>query len=129
MCVISMKYKIILITVSLSAWVKYYFRILQTHQTRTGTRTCSRECTQTLPPPFRLSLFDGSVMPNRDGVNAPFHRFHWRSMAGRLFIQINTRAGDPVSRGFGCFSRIKKLLGRTETQTRDRMYHQSIRTV
>ena len=27
--------------------------------------------------------------------------------------------------GFGCFLRIKKLLGRTETRTRDRMYRQS----
>ena len=28
-----------------------------------------------------------------------------------------------------CFSRIKKLLGRTETRTRDRIYCQTIRTV
>ena len=39
----------------------------------------------------------------------------------RYFIQINTREGDPVSRGSVCFSRIKKLLGRTETRTCDRM--------
>ena len=32
-------------------------------------------------------------------------------------------------RDFGCFSRIKKLLGRTGTRTRDRMYCQTIRTV
>ena len=32
-------------------------------------------------------------------------------------------------RGFGCFSRIKFFLGRTETRTRDRMYCQLIRTV
>ena len=46
----------------------------------------------------------------------------------RCFIQINTRErgrpGSPM-----CFSHIKKLLGRTETRTRERMYCQSIRTV
>ena len=30
---------------------------------------------------------------------------------------------------YGCFSRIKNCLGRTETQTRDRMYCKTIRTV
>ena len=47
----------------------------------------------------------------------------------RYFIQINTREGDPVSRGSVCFSGIKKLLGRTETRTCDRMCFQTIRTV
>ena len=45
------------------------------------------------------------------------------------FIQINTREGDPVSRGFVRFSHIKKLLGRTDMRTCDRMYFQTIRTV
>ena len=44
----------------------------------------------------------------------------------RCFIQINTREGDPVSRGFVCFLHIKKLLGRTETRTCDRMCFQTI---
>ena len=48
---------------------------------------------RTSTPPFRLSLFDGSVAPNRDGVNAPFRR---RSMAGRCFIQINSRVCDSI---------------------------------
>ena len=30
---------------------------------------------------------------------------------------------------YGCFSHIQKMLGRTETRTRDRMYCQAIRTV
>ena len=37
----------------------------------------------------------------------------------RCFIQINTREADPVYRGFVCFSRIKKLLGRTENSCHD----------
>ena len=49
--------------------------------------------------------------------------------AGSWVIQINTRAGDPISQRFWRFFVYKKLLGRTETLTRDRMYCQTIRTV
>ena len=63
-----------------------------------------------------------SEASNRDG---PRRLRQYRSLA----IKINTRAGDPNSRGFGCFLRIKKLLGRTETRTHDRMYYQTKRTV
>ncbi len=49
--------------------------------------------------------------------------------AGSWVIQINTRAGDPISPRFWVFFAYKKLLGRTETLTRDRMYCQTIRTV
>ena len=47
----------------------------------------------------------------------------------RCFIQINTREGDPVSRGFVCFPCVKKLLGRTETHTCDRMCFQTKRSL
>ena len=60
---------------------------------------------------FRLSMCDGLVAPNHDR---------------RCFIQINTREGDPVSRLFCVFFAYKKLLDRTETQTRERMYCHSI---
>ena len=43
-------------------------------------------------------------------------------------IEINTCEGDPVSRGFVCFSRIKKL-DRTERGTCDMMCFQTILTV
>ena len=46
----------------------------------------------------------------------------------RCFIQINTREGDQVSRGFVFFA-YKTLLGRTETRTCDRMCFQTIQTV
>ena len=42
------------------------------------------------------SLFDGSVAPKRDGVNAPFRRFRWRSMASHCLIKIHSRAGDSI---------------------------------
>ena len=60
---------------------------------------------------------------------APFRWFPWRSMAGRWFIQINTRAGDIISSRFLVFFAYKKMLGRIETRTRDRKHFQSIRTV
>ena len=50
-------------------------------------------------------------------------------VAGRSFIQIYTRVGDKISASFWVFFAYKKLLGRTETRTRDRMYCQSIRIV
>ena len=44
-----------------------------------------------------------------------------------LAIQINTRTGDPIYPRF--FAYKHKLLGRTETRTRDRVYCQTIRIV
>ena len=64
-----------------------------------------------------------SLAPNRDGL------LRWRQCRS-LVIQINTRAGDPISPEVLDVFRIyiKKLLGRTKTRTRDRMYCQTIRT-
>ena len=90
-CVICMKYRIIL----------YHYEpgsniiiVYCKHITRAHTHPHTQ--TVTPPSPFRLSLFDGSVAPNRDGVIAPIRWFRWRSMTGRCFIQINSRAGDSV---------------------------------
>ena len=48
---------------------------------------------------------------------------------GTRLVQINIRAGDLVfAIVLGVFA-YKKLLGRTETRTRDRICFQSIRTV
>ena len=54
--------------------------------------------------PFRLSLFDGSMAPNHDGVNVR------------------------IRNSFVCFSRIKKMLGRTEMQTHDSKHLLSVAT-
>ena len=59
---------------------------------------------------------------NRDG---PLRLRQCRSLA----IQINTRTGDPIYPRFWKFFEYKKLLGRTEMRTRDRMYCQTIRIV
>ena len=59
----------------------------------------------------------------------PFSPVPLAFMAGSWVIQINTRAGDPISPRFWMFSAYKKMLGRIETRTRDRIYCQTIRTV
>ena len=45
----------------------------RTHS-RTHARTLTHAHTHVPPSPFRLSLFDGSLAPNRDAVIAPFRR-------------------------------------------------------
>ena len=62
----------------------------------------------------------------RDEVNA---RVPLAFMASSWVIQIITCAGDPISLRFWMFFAYKKLLGRTETRTRDMMYSHTIRTV
>ena len=50
----------------------------------------------------------------RSSMTAHVYRRHW-------VIQVNNRAGDSVfAIVFGCFSRIQKMLSRTETRTRER---------
>ena len=109
MCLICMKYRIILLIIIIIS----LDQILLSYIANTS-RAHAQACT---PPPFTLSLFDGSVVPNLDG---PIRWQQCRSLA----IEINT--GGPVSlRFWGVFS-YKKILGRTDTRTRERMYCQSI---
>ena len=120
--------------------MKYYYRILQTHharthahtrkqaRARTHTRTRTRTHTHTHTPPSP-SRYDASVAPKRDEVNAPFSPFPLAFMAGSWAIQINTHAGGPISPRIWMFFAYKKMIGRTETRTRDRMYCQPLRTV
>ena len=107
--VICMKYRIIIliiIIISVGQLVLSY--IANTPHTHTRALTHARAHTHTPPSPFRLSLFDGSLAPNRDAVNAP-QTGRWRSMAGRWFTQINTRAGEPVSASLWVFFACKKI--------------------
>ena len=46
-----------------------------------------------------------------------------------LFIQQPYARDSAFAIVYGCFSRIKKMLGRTEMRTRDKMYCQTIRSV
>ena len=103
-CLICMKYRVIIL-LSLSAWVKYFYRILQTHLAR--THACAHTRRRRRRTGYRYSL-----APNSDGL------LRWRRCRS-LAIQINTRAGDPISPRFWMFFTHNKLLGRTETRTRD----------
>ena len=59
MCVICMKCRIIILIIIIIRVGQLLSYIANTSHT---------------PSPFRLSLFDGSLAPNRDGVNVPFRR-------------------------------------------------------
>ena len=118
MCLICMKYRIIIIIIiSLGEiLLSYIANTSRKHaHAHTGVRARSHVAVQ-------VRSVSGAEL-------TPFSPVPLAFMAGSWVIQINTRAHDPFLRGFGCFSRIKKLLGRTETRTRDRRYCQSIRTV
>ena len=70
------------------------------------------------------------VRPTMTKSMPSFRVLRWRWMAGRCFIQINSRVYDAVFViVLGVFSAYKTILGRTGTRTRDRMCFQSIRTV
>ena len=84
---------------------------------RVHTRAHTRAHTPPSPP-YRLSLFGGA----KPTVTA-------RSTcdnAGRWPFKSTHKLATQFTRGFGSFARIKKLLGRTETRTRNRMYCQTI---
>ena len=108
-CLICMKYRIIILIINIISlgqiiivYCKHNHAHARTHRRRRRTG-------------YRYSL-----APNRDGPLC------WRQCRS-LAIEINTREGDPVSPRFWMFFSYKKILGRTETRTRDRMYCQSIR--
>ena len=54
---------------------------------------------------------------------------HQRVQRYPLFIQQTIERRPAFAKGYVCFSRIKKMLGRIETRTRDRIYCQTLRTV
>ena len=66
MCLISMKYRIIILIITIIS----PGQILLSYIANTS-RTHAHKCTHTAAA-FRLSLFDGSVAPTRDG------QFRWR---------------------------------------------------
>ena len=110
-CLICMKYRI---TICRTAWIKYFHRILLTHHARTHACTDVRTCT----PPHTTVAVRCFGAPNHDGV-----------MVGRRCTEINRCTGHPISQRFWKLFAYKKMLGRTETWTRDRIYCQTMRTV
>ena len=102
---ICMKYRIIILIIIIIS----LDQILLTHHTHTRAHTS----------PFRLSLFDGSLAPSRDAVDASFRRVSGNQswpVAGSFKYKYM------VSTSFWMFFACKKTekLGRTEKRTRDR---------
>ena len=116
-CLIFMKYRIIILIIIITSLGHILLSIANTSCTHAHTRM--RTDTHTAVA-FRSSLFDGSVVPNHEGP------FRWQKWLSPLHSNKHTR-GQPVLPRFCVF--LLKLLGRTETRTRDRMCFQSIRTV
>ena len=136
MCLICINNYTILILItgrpilSLSARVKYiraHTRAYTRAQTCTNVHTCAHTCTHVhTHRRHRLTAVHAIAIrwrpTNRDGRSACDN-------AGRWPFKLKHELATRFTRGFGSFSRIKKLLGRTETRTRDRMYCQAIRIV
>ena len=126
-----MKYRIIIliiIIISLDQILSSY--IANTSHTRTHARTHTRThvrthartrkhtythalthtCTHshTRPSPFRLSLFDGFLAPNRNTVNVPFRRM---AINGRSLVHSNKHSPGRygVRECFGVFA-YKKIV-------------------
>ena len=75
--------------------------------------------------PVAVQVVAGSVAPNHDGVR-PFSLFPL-AINGRSLLQSNKHLSwRPGFSDFWVFFGYKKLLGQTETRTRNRMYCQSI---
>ena len=119
-------------------YVTLEWPLWQAHHARTDARTHARtnahKHANTCPHPPTHSRYRpgcrcsmGRSAPIHVKVNAPL----FACSAGRSVLHSNKQSC--VRRGirdsFECFSRIKKLLGRTETPSCDRMCFQKIRTV
>ncbi len=118
-------YEIILIVLIISMGQILLSYIADT--SRTHARAHARAHTHTPPSPFRLSLFDWSVAPNREGVNAPVPR----AINGRSLLHSNkhSRGRPGFAEVFGVFRVYKTARPNWAKRTHDRMCLQSIRTV
>ena len=124
-----MKYRIILliiIIISLGQILLSYIANTHAHMhTRAHASTHTRADTHRRRRRRRRHSLTGhrySVAPSRE---RPLRLRQCRSLA----IQMNTRQHDTISPRFLMFFAYKKMLGRIETRTRDRIYCQTIRIV
>ena len=124
----SLKEYIIIISLGQIFFIVYCKQITHARaHTRTRAHACAHTCTHMYTyHRRRLTTVQAIAIrwrpTNRDG---PLRLRQCRSLA----IQINTKTGNPIYRRFWKFFAYKKLVGRIETRTRDRMYCQTIRIV
>ena len=100
-CLICMKYRIIvliIIIISLGQIILSYMANTSCTHVRTHTLARARTHRPTHPPPSpsRLSLLHGRCVPNHDEDTPSFQLFRWPWMAGRCFIEINSRVCEAV---------------------------------
>ena len=112
MCLICMKYRIlilIIIIISLDKILSSYIANTSRTHARTYARAHERRC---FSAPNHDSIMVGRTLSDAGEI-----------MADRRLIEINrcTASGHPISQRFWKFFAYKKMLGRTETQTRDRI--------
>ena len=125
-CLTCMNYRIlflIIIIISLGQILLSY--IANTSRTHACRRVCThpRERVHTPPPHTPPSLYRYSMGMCQPTVTARSAGDNSWSLA----IEINT--GGPVSPKFWVFFAYKKMVGRTDTWTRQRIYCQTVRTV
>ena len=100
----------------------------------THTHTYTHAHTPTRPPTAGtvqvVAVRWVGVRPSMTKLTPPFSPFPL-AMNGRSVLHSNKQScvRRDIRDSFGCFSRIIKLLGRTETRTCDSMCVQTIRTV
>ena len=133
MCLICMKYRIIIIIIislgkiSLS-YIANTSRMHACTHARTRTHAHTREHAH--PHPRRPSLFAVSVRPiSPSWLGAPLSTLVRQSWPAGDPLKLTTCGRLCINDRFGFFSRIKQILGRTETRTRDRICFQTIRSI
>ena len=125
-CLICMKYRIIILIIIIISLgqilLSYIANTSRTHacqRTRAHASASTHKDTPPSPPPYRSALFIGAH---------PWWPAPLAFTARRWVIEINNTRYPPDFPKNLSFSRIKKLLGRTETRTRARMYLGRIRS-
>ena len=139
-CLICMKYRIILLIIIIirlgQILLLYIANTSRTHartHARTRERTHARTRVRTHPRE-RVHTPPHTHRRRRIAIRFVCASQPWRpaplvTIAGRPAIEINTGTGGPVSPRFWVFFAYKKMLGRTDTRTGERMYCQTIRTI
>ena len=133
MCLICMKYRIIILIIIIISLGKISVSYIA-NTSRTHTCTHARAHTLTLayrhtPTPPRPSLFAVSVRPiSPSWLGPPLSTLARQWPVGDP-LKETTCGRLCINDMFGVFSRIKQIIGRTETRTRDRICYQMIRSV
>ena len=95
MCVICMKYRIIILIIIIISLGKILLSYIA-NTSHTHIRRRARAHTHTPPSLFRFSLFEESVAPDSGGIIVLFRWFRWRSNVAELRRELLT--GCTVSR-------------------------------